>query len=162
MFEIVAFLVGTTVAAAPLLAESASHHGKAERRTDAEQLQRTAEAIRAAYDRGDVAGSMAYHHPDIVKAACYDRLLVGSRAVEDDFRRRLGSHATAFVGREVEHLLLLEGMAIQTTRLTARRTPTGGGEPAMFRARTMSVYVRSGRSPTGWALIRAIVQPEAR
>jgi hypothetical protein len=53
-------------------------------------------------------------------------------------------------------------MAIQTTRLTARRTPTGGGEPAMFRARTMSVYVRSGRSPTGWALIRAIVQPEAR
>jgi hypothetical protein len=150
------------VAAASLSAEPASHGGKAEKRPDAERLQRTAEAIRAAYDRGDVAGSMAYHHPDIVKAAGYDRLLVGSRAVEDDFRRSVGNHATTFVGREVEDLLLLDGVAIQTTRLTAKRTPSGAGEPEIFRARTMSVYVRSDRTPTGWVLIRAIVQPEAR
>jgi hypothetical protein len=40
---------------------------------DADQaaLQRTSEAIRAAFAKGDVAEAMAYHHPDVAKTLAF-------------------------------------------------------------------------------------------
>lgn len=122
-------------------------------------LDETSRGISAAYARGDIDAVMAYHHPDIVKALSYSRMLVGRGAVAADGARSLKANRTEFVQHDVESLLVVGDVSIQQTLFAVRRTPRGGGEPLLFRARALTVYVRDPRSPSGWSMIRAIVQP---
>jgi len=52
---------------------------------DRNALQKTSEAIRAPFARGDVATAMEYHHPDVVKALAFNKRLNG-RDVAADLR----------------------------------------------------------------------------
>jgi hypothetical protein len=68
---------------------------------DRDALQKTSEAIRAAFARGDVPAIMAYHHPDVIKALSFHKYLTGHdavaltylRAVLRSDRRQSGSNS---------------------------------------------------------------------
>jgi len=126
---------------------------------DREALEKTGAAIRAAFAAGDVAAVMKYHHPDVTKALAYNRLLVGREAVAADLGNTLRQYRLEFVENQVESLLIERDTAVEMTRFTIRSTPIAGGQPSLFRGRTMVVYVRYKESPTGWASIREIIQP---
>ena len=126
--------------------------------TDREALEKTGAAIRAAFAAGDVATVMKYHHPDVTKALAYNRLLVGRDAVAADRGNTLRQYHLEFVENRVESLLIENGTAVEMTRFTIRSTPMAGGQPSLFRGRTMVVYIRYKESPTGWASIREVIQ----
>jgi hypothetical protein len=68
-------------------------------------LEKTSEAIRAAFARGDVASAMEYHHPEVVKALTFHKCLKGRDAVAADLRATLQEFALEFVENQVESLL---------------------------------------------------------
>ena len=51
---------------------------------DREALEKTSVAIRAAFARGDVATILQYHHPNVVKALSYTKLINGRDALQAD------------------------------------------------------------------------------
>jgi len=61
----------------------------AESNADRESLQKTGEAIRAAFAQGDVDRIMVYHHPEVIKALSFHKYLVGRDAVAEDLRKTL-------------------------------------------------------------------------
>jgi ketosteroid isomerase-like protein len=126
---------------------------------DQESLRKTGEAIRAAFARGDIDAVMAYHHPDVIKALAPDRYLVGREAVRADLTRTFSNFKLEFVDNRVESTFFHGGTAVEESLFTIRGTPLAGGTPFIFKGRSMVVYVRDRRSPTGWASIREIIQP---
>ena len=126
---------------------------------DRDALQKTSEAIRAAFALGDIATAMAYHHPDIIKALSFHKYLNGRDAVEKDLRGTLQQFNLEFVENRVESLLIEEKTAVEQTVFAIKGTPKRGGEPFLFKGRAMVVYVRYKKSPTGWASIREMIQP---
>jgi ketosteroid isomerase-like protein len=148
-FAALAFLVLTSFAC----------HTLAGTEKDREALQKTSEAIRAAFARGDVAAVMTYHHPDVIKALGFRKCLTGRDAVEADLRKTLLQFHLEFEENRVESLLLQGDTAVEQTVFAIKSTPKSGGEPFVFKGRTQVVYVRYKESPTGWASIREIIQP---
>jgi ketosteroid isomerase-like protein len=126
---------------------------------DRHALEKTSEAIRTAFARGEIATVMAYHHPDVIKALSFRRYLNGRDAVEADLRGTLQQFNLEFVENRVESLLVEDKTAVEQTVFTIKGTPKGGGEPFLFKGRAMVVYVRYKKSPTGWASIREMIQP---
>jgi ketosteroid isomerase-like protein len=126
---------------------------------DRNALEKTSEAIRAAFARGDVATAMAYHHPDVVKALAFHKFLKGRDAVAADLRGTLQQFTLEFVENQVESLLIEGNTAVEQTLFAIKGTPKGGGTPFLFKGRAMVVYIRYKNSPTGWASIREMIQP---
>lgn len=131
----------------------------AESNADRESLQKTSEAIRAAFAQGDIDRIMTYHHPDVIKALSFQKYLVGRDAVAADLRQTLQKFKLEFEENRVESLLVQGDTAIEQTIFAIKSTPKSGGESYLFRGRTQVVYVRYKKSPTGWASIREIIQP---
>lgn len=102
-------------------------------------LQKTGIAIRAAFAKGDVAEAMRYHHPDVRKALSYDKVLIGRDAVAADLRNTMSQFHLEFVGNQVESLLVEKDTAVEQTLFTIKGTPLAGGEPFLFKGRTMVV-----------------------
>ena len=127
--------------------------------TDRIALQKTSEAIRAAFANGDVATAMKYHHPDVTKALRFHKVLIGRDAVAGDLHSTLQHFHLEFVENNVESLFIQDKTAVETTPFTIKGTPIAGGDPFLFKGRAMVVYVRYKESPTGWASIREIIQP---
>ena len=127
--------------------------------SDRELLQKTSEAIRSAFGKGDVDEIMAYHHPDVIKALSFHKYLVGRDAVGEDLRKTLQQFKLEFEENRVESLLIRDDTAIEQTVFAIKSTPRSGGESHLFKGRTQVVYVRYKNSPTGWASIREIIQP---
>jgi hypothetical protein len=75
-----------------LLASSA----RADSDTDREALEKTGAAIRAAFAAGDVATAMKYHHPEVIKALAYNKVLVGRDAVAADLASALRQYHLEF------------------------------------------------------------------
>lgn len=128
-------------------------------RQEQESLRKTGEAIRAAFARGDIDAAMAYHHPDVIKALAPDKYLVGREAVRADLAKTFGSFRLEFVEDRVESTFFEGRIAVEESLFTIRGTPLAGGTPYLFKGRSMVVYVRDRRSPSGWASIREIIQP---
>lgn len=126
---------------------------------DRNALQKTSEAIRAAFAKGDVATAMEYHHPDVVKVLTFNKRLNGRDAVAADLRGTLQHVNLEFVDNQVESLLIEGNTAVEQTLFAIRGTPKEGGEPFVFKGRAMVVYIRYKKSPTGWASIREMIQP---
>jgi ketosteroid isomerase-like protein len=126
---------------------------------DQESLRKTGEAIRAAFASGDLDAAMAYHHPDVIKALTPDKYLVGREAVRADLAKTFGNFKLEFVEDRVESTFFEGRTAVEESLFTIRGTPLAGGAPFIFKGRSMVVYVRDRRSPTGWASIREIIQP---
>jgi hypothetical protein len=126
-----------------------------------ESLKKTGDHIRAAFARGDLAGILACHHPDVIKALAYDRYLVGIEALRQDLLVTLQAFTLEFMENTVENTLFHNGTAIEETLFTIQGNPKTAGDPFTFKGRSMVVYVRYAASPTGWASIREVVQPAA-
>jgi len=126
---------------------------------DAEALRRTREGLGAAFLRGDVAGVMAYHHPDIRKALAYDRVVVGADAVAKDLAAGFAHARIEFIEDQIEDLVFNGDTAVQQARFAVRVTPRDGGMPTVFRGRSQVVWIRYAGSPSGWAALREMVQP---
>lgn len=125
---------------------------------DRAALQKTTEAIRAAFARGDVEGILAYHHPAVVKALGYNHLVNGRDALRADLTQTLGHVKLEWLENNVESTMIQGDTAVELTAFTIRGTPKDGSEPFVIRGRAMVVYVRYKDSPTGWASIREVVQ----
>jgi ketosteroid isomerase-like protein len=148
-------LIAMTVAIAPCFAKDQFTGSK----QDQESLRRTGEAIRAAFARGDVDSVMSYHHPDVIKALAPDKYLVGREAVRADLVETFRSFRLEFIDNRVESVFFQGRTAVAESRFVIRGTPVAGGTPFLFKGRSMVVYVRDARSPTGWASIRELIQP---
>jgi len=126
---------------------------------DRDALQKTSEAIRAAFARGDVARILAYHHPDVLKGLSYGKSIDGRDALQADLAGTLQRFNLEWQENRVESTLIQGDTAVELTAFTIKGTPRNGGEPFLFKGRAMVVYVRYKKSPTGWASIRELIQP---
>lgn len=143
-------LLASLCLATPSRADSAS---------DRAAVEATGAAIRAAFAAGNVAEIMRYHHPDVRKALSFKNVEVGGNAVAAGLQDSLRRFHVEFVENNVENLLIAGDTAIEQTVFAIKATPLAGGQPSIFRGRTMVVYVRYKDSPTGWASIRELIQP---
>jgi ketosteroid isomerase-like protein len=132
---------------------------RADSSTDRAAVEATGTAIRAAFAAGNVAEIMRYHHPDVRKALSFQNVKIGRDAVAAGLEDTLRQSRLEFVENNVESLLIEGDTAIEQTLFAIRVTPRKGGQPSVFRGRTMVVYVRYKDSPTGWVSIRELIQP---
>ena len=126
---------------------------------DRNSLEKTSEAIRAAFARGDIPTIIAYHHPDVVKALSYGNYLIGRDAVQRDIAGTLQRFSLEWKENQVRSILIQGDTAVELTDFTIQGTSKNRGDPFLFKGRAMIVYVRYKNSPTGWASIREIIQP---
>ena len=126
---------------------------------DRDSLAKTGAAIRAAFARGDIETIMAYHHPDVIKALGYNHYLVGRDAAKADLLQSLQLNHLEFKKSRVESAYFQGDTAVEESVFTIQGTPKNGAAPFLFKGRSMVVYVRYKKSPTGWASIREIIQP---
>jgi ketosteroid isomerase-like protein len=131
----------------------------AQQTTDQKALEQTSLNIRKAFADANIETIKSYHHPDVIKALASDKLLKGREAVLQDLKGTLEAFKLDFIENNVESLLIEGNVAIEQTQFAIKGTPRNGGESFVFRGRTMVVYVRYTKSPTGWASIREIIQP---
>jgi ketosteroid isomerase-like protein len=132
---------------------------QADSASDRAAVEATGAAIRAAFAAGNVAEILKYHHPDVRKALSFQNVQVGREAVGAGLQNTLRQVHLEFVENNVESLLIEGDTAIEQTVFAIKATPLAGGQPSVFRGRTMVVYVRYKESPTGWASIRELIQP---
>jgi ketosteroid isomerase-like protein len=126
---------------------------------DRDSLARTGFLIRAAFSRGDVDAIMRFHHPNVIKALGYKNYQNGAEAVKAALAGTLANYHLEFIGNTMESLLVNGNTAIEQSLFTIKSTPVNGGQPLIFKGRSMTVYVRYNNSPTGWASIREQIQP---
>jgi ketosteroid isomerase-like protein len=126
---------------------------------DRVSLEKTGAAIRAAFAAGDVDAILAYHHPDVIKALSAEKYLVGRDAVKRDLLDTFQAYNLRFEENHVESTLFQGDTAVEESTFSIRGTPKNGGQPFIFKGRSLVVYVRYKKSPTGWASIREIIQP---
>ena len=115
--------------------------------------------IRAAFERGDVDAILSYHHPDVVKALAFNRLVNGREALRADLTGTLSRYKLEWQENNVESLLIHGDTAIEQTVFVIKGTPKDGGAPFIAKGRAQIVYIRYDKSPSGWATIREIIQP---
>lgn len=131
----------------------------ADDKADRAAIEKTSEAVRAAFACGDISTILAYHHPDVTKALAYNRYLVGRDALEADLRSTFENYRLEFLQNDVEILSIHGDIATEQILFSVKGTPKKSGSPFLFRGRTMLILVRYDKSPTGWATLREIVQP---
>lgn len=117
------------------------------------------EAIRQAFLNEDLSKIELLHHPEVIKALGYTNVQNGREAVMTGLEETLENYQLEFVENFVESVLIKENLAIEQTRFAIKGTPKQGGDPFIFKGRTLVTYVRYADSPTGWATIREIIQP---
>jgi len=122
-------------------------------------LQKTGDAIRAAFAAGDVDVVMLYHHHDVEKWLSPTEHVVGREALRVGMAKTFQAARVEFVSNQVESLLITGDSAVEVSDFVIRGTPKSGGAASLLKGRAMVVYVRSTESPTGWASIREIIQP---
>jgi ketosteroid isomerase-like protein len=145
--------------AVAVITSGCSHRKYAPANTDRDALEKTSEAIRGAFSRGDVSTIMSYHHPEVVKSLSYGNFLVGRDAVQKDVAGTLQRFHLEWRENRVHSILIQGDTAVELTDFVIQGTPKNQSEPFQFRGRAMIVYVRYKDSPTGWASIREIIQP---
>ncbi|AWX44485.1 hypothetical protein HME9304_01487 [Flagellimonas maritima] len=126
------------------------------------EIIKNGETIRKAFSDGDVEKIKSLHHPDVIKALGYTDLKIGRDEVMDGLVEILENFKLEFVKNDVENILIRDNIAIEQTMFSIKGTPKAGGEPFIFNGRTVVTYIRYDKSPTGWATIREIIQPETK
>jgi ketosteroid isomerase-like protein len=126
---------------------------------DRASLQKTGEAIRAAFARGDIETIMAYHHPDVIKATSYDRYRVSRDEIKADLVATFKTFNLSFDQHHNENTFFQGDTAVEQSLFTIKASPKDGGAPVFYKGRSLVVYVRYDKSPAGWASIRELIQP---
>ncbi len=116
--------------------------------------------IRKAFSEGDVEKIKSLHHPDVIKALGYNDIKTGREEVINGLIGTLENYNLEFIKNEVENILIEGNIAIEQTKFSIKGTSKEGGDSFLFNGRTMVTYVKYDKSPTGWATIREIIQPE--
>lgn len=127
---------------------------------DRAALLKTSVDIRSAFARGDVDAILSYHHPDVVKALAFNKHIDGREALRADLTDTLDRYKLEWQENNIESLLIRGDTAIEQTVFVIKGTPKDGSTPFLAKGRAQIVYVRYDKSPTGWATIREIIQPE--
>ena len=125
---------------------------------DRQSLERTTQAIRDAFGRGDVPAIVALHRPDVVKYFGGANVVTGREELRRGLLKTFRNTKMEFVGHRLESLVFLGDAAVETSIATIKATPKAGGRPAVSRLRAMVVYVKAKDSPTGWQSIREMAQ----
>jgi len=125
---------------------------------DRQSLERTTQAIRDAFARGDVATIVVLHRPDVVKYFGGANVVTGREELRRGLVETFRNVKMEFVEHRLESLVFLGDTAVETSLFTIRTTPRTGGSPTLARGRAMVVYVKSTDSPTGWQSIREMAQ----
>jgi ketosteroid isomerase-like protein len=107
-----------------------------------------------------VDGIMAYHHPDVIKALTPGSdYQIGGEAVKAALRQTFRAFTLQFDQSHVDNLFFQGDTAVEESTFAIRGTPKGNAQPFVFKGRSMVVYVRYKKSPSGWASIRETIQP---
>src|SRR6266403_492398 len=101
--------------------------------TDRNALEKTSEAIRAAFAVGDIATIMAYHHPEVVKSLSHGNYLIGRDAVQKDIAATLQRGHLEWKENQVRSMLIQGDTAVELTDFIIQGTPKKQGEPFLFR-----------------------------
>ena len=125
---------------------------------DRQSLERTTQAIRDAFGRGDVPAIVALHRPDVVKYFGGANVVTGREELRRGLLKTFRNTKMEFVEHRLESLVLLGDTAVETSIATIKTTPKAGGRPTVSRLRAMVVYVKAKDSPTGWQSIREMAQ----
>lgn len=125
---------------------------------DKKDLQRTTQAIRDAFARGDVDAIVALHHPDVVKYFGGKNVVTGRAQLRKGLIATFRNVRMEFAGNIVESTVFNGNTAIETSIFTFRVVPKNGGKPTLSKGRSMVVYVKYKDSPTGWASLREMAQ----
>ncbi len=131
-------------------------NGTAKDRAD---LAKTSEIIHQAFFDGNADAVMSCHHPDVIKSFGYNSYIVGADSVRAGLVATFKSTHLEFLENKVESSLFNGNTAVETYLFTIKGTPKNGNKPFIFKGRSIVVYVRYKKSPTGWASIREVVQP---
>ena len=123
------------------------------------EILKNGETIRKAFSDGDIEKIRSLHHPDVIKALGYNDLKVGRDEVISGLEEIVRNFDLEFLTNDVESILVKDNIAIEQTKFSIKGTPKTGDEPFIFKGRTMVIYIRYDKSPTGWATIREIIQP---
>ena len=142
-----------------LIASSFLTAAFADDKVDKAAIEKTNEAVRAAFAGADIPAILAYHHPDVTKALAYNKYLVGRSELEADLRSTFQNYSLQFLQNDVEILSIHGDIATEQILLSVKGTPKKNGSPFLFKGRSMLILVRYDKSPTGWATLREIVQP---
>lgn len=125
---------------------------------DRQSLERTTQAIRDAFARGDVEAIVSLHRPDVVKYFGGTNVVTGRRQLRLGLLETFRNVKMEFVEHRLESLVFLGDTAVETSIFTIKTTPKAGGNPSIARGRAMVVYVKSKDSKTGWQSIREMAQ----
>jgi len=127
---------------------------------DTKSFEKLRKELGDAFISGDTQIVSAYHHPDVVKALSYDKLIFGRNAVVTEFANTAQYYSLAFVEHKIESFEIHGNTATEISSFTVKGTPKNtDSKPFIFRGRSMVVYIRYSESPAGWALYRETVQP---
>ena len=129
---------------------------------DRKALEQTSIAIRSAFTNGDVLTIILYHHHDVKKALGYTHIINGRDELEKDLKNTFSHVKLKWLENNVESLIFQDNTAIEMTVYTIEITATDGSKPFTSKGRAMIIYIRSSESPSGWASIRELIQPESK
>jgi len=138
----------------PALAGPADPNTQADRQS----LERTTQAIRDAFGRGDVAAIVALHRPDVMKYFGGANVVLGREDLRRGLLKTFRNTKMEFVDHHLESLVFLGDTAVETSLFTIKTTPKAGGRSTLAHGRAMVVYVKSKESPTGWQSVREMAQ----
>jgi ketosteroid isomerase-like protein len=128
--------------------------------SDRKALEQTSIGIRTAFAQGNVPAILSYHHPEVIKALGYTKYINGYKELEADLKNTLNQFNLVWKENNTESLIFHGETAVEMTAFTIEGTPKGGGNAFIVKGRAMIVYVRYKNSPTGWASIRELIQPD--
>ena len=125
---------------------------------DRKSLDNATFAIRQAFLKGDAALVASLHHPNVVKYFGGNNVVTGRAALQKELADWFRVSTVEFVENTIESTVFTGNTAIQTCIFSMKVTPKAGGQPTTNRGRSMVVYVRDSKSPTGWYSLREMAQ----
>ena len=135
------------------------------RMEDSRAIILTNEKIREAFVDGDIDAILKYHHPRVEKVLSWTDHQHGHDAMRKSLSGLFAHHRVAFLGRadDMDSLEILGDTAVMVAKFSVDGRPkAAAGQAFVFSGRTMIVYVRDARSPTGWLTYREVIVPEAK
>ena len=142
----------------PALARLPANAPDPSAQADRQSLERTTQAIRDAFGRGDVAAIVALHRPDVMKYFGGANVVLGREDLRRGLLKTFRNTKMEFVDHHLESLVFLGDTAVETSLFTIKTTPKAGGRSTLAHGRAMVVYVKSKESPTGWQSVREMAQ----
>jgi len=125
---------------------------------DRRSLEKTTLAIREAFDKGDAALAVRFHHPDVIKYFGKDLVIKGRNALQQSLTDWFKSAKVEFIEYTLESTIFTGETAIETCIFEIKVTPKDGSKTSINRSRAMVVYIRDKNSPTGWSSLREVTQ----